>query len=54
MATLILSDGEKLDGIITLDEWGIPMIDIDNIDVIIHKKGKETKILKSPFKKLKI
>ena len=54
MATLILNGDEKLDSLITLDEWGEPMIDIGNIDVIIQKTGKETKILKSSFKKLKV
>ena len=49
MATLILYGDEKLEDIVTSDgETGLDHLYMYNIDVILHKKGKETKVLKSP------
>ena len=48
MATLIVSSQDELDKITNKTEgWNI--IDPSDIDVILVKKGKDTKILKGPF-----
>jgi len=47
MATLILQGDEILADFITVHENGNRKIYVDDIDVILHMHGKDTKVLKS-------
>jgi len=49
MATLILHGGEKFKKMVSIDgKTGKKIIYVDDIDVIIHKNGKDSNILKLP------
>lgn len=49
MATLVLYGNEKLEDIVTEDgETGRQIIYFDDINLVLHKAGDKTKILKSP------
>ena len=53
MATLILHGNEKLEDFkVTDQDCVLNALDVSDIDVIIHREGHNTTVIKSPIVKL--